>query len=206
MKFREKVRHEAVALMLALVAVLPVSVAAQSPWSVAFELGGVRYSGTTKSGDDDLHLLPASHTEGGVGVIRRFGDFTLAAMASYGSTGLAADGPEAELVQKGTASLYEFRAIGMQRLWTLHENVQIAAGGGPALQVWNLVGELSRYRLALQARLGASVPLSRILTLQLNGELSVTPSSPLEQFELPDGFESMAMWRRSLFLGLRLRL
>ena len=190
------------ALMLMLSVAWPAAAVGQSSWALELELGGARYSGTTGFADDDRQLLPASHTEGGVGLVHRFGEFTIATTASYAAPGMALDGTAAEIIQKGAASLYEFRLLGMRDLVRLDSDVQVALGGGPSLQVWSFIGEPSRYRLALQGRLGVKVPLSRRFALQLNGELSLTPSSPLEQADLPDGFERAAMWRRGFFLGL----
>lgn len=206
MKGRARSEHWSFALLLLLGAVIPARAVAQSAWSLEAEIGGARYAGTTKFADDDRQLLPASHTERGIGIVRRFGQFTLATTASYGAPGLAIDGTAASVIQKGAVALYEFRAIGMHDLFTLHDDIQVAAGGGPALQVWNFIGELSRYRLAVQGRLGVAVPLSRLLTLQLNGELSLTPSSPLEEVDLPDGFERTSMWRRAFFIGMQVGL
>jgi hypothetical protein len=77
---------------------------------------------------------------------------------------------------------------------------------GVTIERWTASGTPSRTRAGPQAGLALEFGLIRALFASIDGELGFTPGSPFLEQDLPEGFRLRSTWRRTLGVGLGLRL
>jgi hypothetical protein len=176
-------------------------------WAFFGELGGPRYSGMISGDADSIEIVPARRTELRLGVERSVGSrASVSLLLATASPGVEARAPGASATIDETLDLYEVRPLIDLDLLRRNAGVQVSVGAGPVVQFWQPAGSGTRTRLAFESRVRVAAPFTTSLALTVSGEIGVTPSSWAHQDELPENHELRAIWRRGIFIGLRLGL
>lgn len=194
-------------LSLALGAIMMVPAqgsAQQHRWTLGLDVGRAHTGGTSRdtASGDDRSFRPASSTVWSVRASRQVGGFALGLVGSYGTAGLALEGPDLLLVDRTVRfTFYQMAPVIEVPLTGLGNDGQLVLTGGPVVALWRLTDQPDRTRLG--ARLGLSLPvwfgpaLAGVVRLS-----SVVTPSVFEEDEIPVEFIRQATWQVQVSLGL----
>lgn len=193
-------------LLVMILLAAPAALAAQ--WSVAFELGTARYSGTSRDrsgSSDSVALRPYAGTTGGVRVARQWARVGVSLGVTYGSPGISGEATDLILVFTNQATVFEITP-GLSYVIT-HVGVggDLRVEAGPAMSLWSLSGVEKRVRIGAHASLAYLWPVAGRFTGSIRAGLAVTPSI-FSASELPSNLERRATWRRGVSVGVAYRL
>jgi hypothetical protein len=169
-------------------------------------VGEMRFSGASvdTAAGSSVSQRPYRPTTLELRVDRGFGRIGLGLGLLYASPGLAQEDAELAVVLKDAFDWLEIAPEASFRLVRKGAGVAVRAHAGPIVDLWDL-GDESRSLVGAQAALSVDAPLFGRLTGSVRAGAAVTRSL-FQAGEPPPGFETRAMWRRSLSLGLRYRL
>ena len=179
---------------------------AAAQWHVGLELGTVEFRGATRDSTSSpgATLRPDHATMLGIRLSRSFGAWTAAVRASLGTPGAAAVAPKLTVTDRTTGRLVEIVPLAGLRAATLGAEGVVRIEAGPAVDLWNINGEI-RSRLAGLA----AVAYEWHVTGRVLGALRVEStlgSSVFDSAELPSQLERRPTWRYGVTAGLRYRL
>jgi hypothetical protein len=118
---------------------------------------------------------------------------------AYAAPSLALDAPEVTVIEHaGVTTVTALRAGVIVRLAQLQPGVALRVEAGPVLEWWRFERSATRLRGGGEIGLSLTVGLGGRFSGALGGFLGVTPVSPLEPADLPEGIEPRSAWRRAL--------
>jgi hypothetical protein len=188
-------------LALALLMLLPAPLSAQ--WRIGLELATEHYGGSSRD-TGGVTVGPGAGTAFGIRIERSVRSASLALRLAYSHPGFAASGGDLMFVDKSTGLHFEAGVLTSFRVGGIGPSGAVRAELGPALQLWNVAGEV-RARLG---GVGAAVyewPVAArwIGRIRLEGMLS---ESWFDRADVPDGARRRPTWRYGIGLGLSYRL
>ena len=186
------------AIWLAMALALPVRLAAQ--WQARVEGAVESVSGVTAAVESGAATFGIHHpTWIGLRVESPGARVRWSAGLSYAAPSLALDAPEVTIIEHaGTTTATALRAGVIVRLAQLQPGVALRVEAGPVLEWWRFEGSTTRLRGGGEIGLSLTVGLGGRFSGALGGFLGVTPVSPLEPADLPEGIEPRSAWRRAL--------
>ena len=126
---------------------------------------------------------------------------------SYAAPALVLNSPEVTIIDhESSATVAALRTGIIVPLARLQSNVTLRGEAGPVLEWWRFEGSGVRLRAGGEIGLSLEVGLGGRCSGSLAGVLGVTPVSPLEAADLPEGIEPRSAWRQALRGSLRLAL
>jgi hypothetical protein len=118
---------------------------------------------------------------------------------AYAAPSLALDAPEVTVIEHaGVTTVTALRAGVIVRLAQLQPGVALRVEAGPVLEWWRFESSATRLRGGGEIGLSLTVGLGGRFSGALGGFVGVTPVSPLEPADLPEGIEPRSAWRRAL--------
>jgi hypothetical protein len=192
-------------IIAAAITVLSLSRAA-AQWHVGLELATVEFRGATRDSTSSpgATLRPDHATMLGIRLGRSFGAWTAAVRASVGTPGAAAAAPKFTVTDRTTGRLIEIVPLAGLRVAALGTEGVVRIEGGPAVDLWDMNGEI-RSRLAGLAAIAYEWPVTGRMTGAVRVE-STLGSSVFDAAELPSQLERRPTWRYGITLGLGYRL
>jgi hypothetical protein len=191
-------------LLLALLA--GASSEAPAQWLLSAEVGAARFWGASAEvGGGGPSFRPYRPTVFGVGLEHQGSRLGLGVRLQYAGASLALEGKDAVAAVKGALDVYGIAPELTMLLKRLDSGPQLRLSGGPLLEFWDIVTEVSHARVGAQVGLGVLLPLTGRLVAGLRAGLAITPS-PFDQEDLQAGYEPRALWRRGVSATLQYRL
>ena len=179
---------------------------AAGQWHVGLELGTVEFRGATRdsTGSGGATLRPDHATTYAIRLGRAFGSWSAALRASVGTPGVAGVAPKVTFTDHTTGRLIEIAPLLGVRAAALGTEGVVRIEAGPAVDLWDINGEI-RSRLAGLA----AVAYEWRVTGRVLGALRVEStlgSSVFDAAELPSQLERRPTWRYGVSVSLRYRL
>jgi hypothetical protein len=177
-------------------------------WSVGVEVGTLGFSGSafdTSGPVDPAIIRPSPGRSYGLRLQRRSGALGVGLGVLYSSTGVGAEGQSSVVEEKGVLKLHELAPEVLILLARPGGGGALRIHLGPVLDIWSLLEEKDRTRVAAQGGVSLDWPMIGRLTGTFQAGIEVSPSLWRES-ELPDGYTRRAMWRRAFSAGVQLRL
>jgi hypothetical protein len=126
---------------------------------------------------------------------------------SFASPSVALEAPDLTVIDRQFGvTVTALRLAAVVPLARLGPAAVVRAEAGPVLEWWTLEGEDPRARGSGEVGVSFDVGLGGRFSAVLGGHLGLTPVSPFEQAELPDGVEPRPAWRQALRGSVRFRL
>jgi len=179
---------------------------AAAQWHVGLDLATVEFRGATRDSTSSpgATLRPDHATMLGVRVARWFGAWTASVRVSTGTPGVAAGGQAFTVTDRSTGRLIEIAPLAGRRVAAVGAEGVVRIEAGPAVDLWNINGEV-RSRLAGLAAIAYEWHVAgRVMsTVRIESTLG---SSVYNAAELPSQLERRPTWRYGMSLGLRYRL
>lgn len=192
-------------ITVAAITVLSLSRAA-AQWHVGLDFGAVEFRGATRdtSASPGASLRPDHATTYGIRLGRAFGSWSAALRASVGTPGVAAVAPDFTVTDRTTGRLIEIVPLVGMRVAALGPEGVVRIEAGPAVDLWDINGEI-RSRLAGLAAVAYEWHVAgRVMgAARLESTLG---SSIFDAAELPSQLERRPTWRYGVTLGLHYRL
>jgi hypothetical protein len=179
---------------------------AAAQWHVGLELGTVEFRGATRdsSSSGGAALRPDHATTYGIRLGRAFGSWSAALRASVGTPGVAGVAPKVTFTDRTTGRLIEIVPLVSIRAAALGPEGAVRIEAGPAVDLWDINGEI-RSRLAGLAAVAYEWHVAGRVMGAVRIE-STLGSSIFDAAELPSQLERCPTWRYGVTLGLRYRL
>jgi hypothetical protein len=191
---------------LVLALILPAPLAAQ--WQAGVEGTFESIRGVTRTAEPG-GVTFGIHHPGWIGV-RLESPGTKArwsAGLSYAAPALALNSPEATIIEhEGFTRVTALRTGVIVPLVQLQSSVTLRGEAGPVLEWWRFAGSAVRLRAGGELGLSLEVGLGGRCRGTLAVVLGITPVSPLEAADLPEGIEPRSAWRQALRGSLRFAL
>jgi hypothetical protein len=179
---------------------------ATAQWQVGVEVATVEFRGASRdtSASPGATLRPDHATTYAVRVGRIFGAWSAALRASVGTPGVAGAAPKLTFTDRSTGRLIEIAPLAGRRVAAVGAEGVVRIEAGPAVDLWNINGEV-RSRLAGLAAIAYEWHVAgRVMsTVRIESTLG---SSVYNAAELPSQLERRPTWRYGMSLGLRYRL
>jgi hypothetical protein len=191
---------------LVLALILPVPLAAQ--WQASIEGALETIRGVTRTAEPGGVTFGIHHPAWiGVRLESPGGKARWSAGLSYAAPALVLNSPEATIIEhEGFTTVTALRTGVIIPLVRLESNVTLRAEAGPVLEWWRFEGNGVRLRAGGEVGASLEVGLGGRCSGTLAGILGVTPVSPLEAADLPEGIEPRSAWRQALRGSLRFAL
>jgi|ERR1041384_4338546 hypothetical protein len=179
---------------------------AAAQWHVGLEVGTVEFRGATRDSTSSpgATLRPDHATTYAIRLARAFGSWSAALRASVGTPGVAGVAPKVTFTDRTTGRLIEIVPLVGVRATALGPEGVVRIEAGPAVDLWDIDGEI-RSRLAGLA----AVAYEWHVTGRVLGAARVEStlgSSVFDAAELPSQLERRPTWRYGVTLGLHYRL
>jgi hypothetical protein len=189
----------------AVITVLTLSRAA-AQWHVGLEFGTVEFRGATRdsSAAPGATLRPDHATTYGIRLGRAFGSWSAALRASVGTPGVAGVAPKVTFTDRTTGRLIEIVPLVGVRAAALGPEGVVRIEAGPAVDLWDINGEI-RSRLSGLAAVAYEWHVAGRVMGAVRVE-STLGSSIFDAAELPSQLERRPTWRYGMSVGLRYRL
>ncbi|MGH7672207.1 MAG: hypothetical protein ACREMC_04860 [Gemmatimonadales bacterium] len=187
----------------ALLTVLPLSLL-HAQWHLGLELGSVQYRGATRDTSASAagtHVRPDHATTLGVRVGRRFARVDVALRALLGTPGIAGSAPGLTFTDRTTGHLLEIVPLVGVRVARVSRDGVVRLEGGPAVDVWDIDGEM-RARTVVLGALAYEWPVAGRFMGSVRAE-GTLGGSVFDADELPPQLEPRPTWRYGVTLGLR---
>lgn len=186
-----------------LIAVCLLQRPCSAQWYVGLELATAHYGGSSKD-SSGLSIGPGNTTAVGLRIEHAFRTFHEALRVSYAKPGFGATGNGMTFNDKTTGAHLEAGLLTSFRVGGIGPSGAARVEVGPALQLWNVNGEVR----ARMGGIGAACyewPVAARWTgrIRLEGMLS---KSWFDAADVPPGVERRVTWRYSVGLGLHYRL
>jgi hypothetical protein len=187
------------------ITLLSISPAA-AQWHLGLEVATVEFRGATRdtSASPAATLRPDHATTYGIRLGRTFGVWSAALRASVGTPGVAGAAPKLTFTDRTTGKLVEIVPLVGVRVAGLGAEGAVRVEAGPAVDLWDIDGEI-RSRLAGLAAVAYEWHVAgRVMgTARVESTLG---SSIFDAAELPSQLERRPTWRYGMSVGLRYRL
>jgi hypothetical protein len=192
-------------ITVAVITVLSLSPAA-AQWRVGLEFGTVEFRGATRDSSvtPGGTVRPDHAATFGLRLGRAFGPWSAALRVSVGTPGVAGVAPKVTLTDRTTGRLIEIVPLVGVRVGALGSEGVVRIEAGPAVDLWNINGEI-RSRLAGLAAVAYEWHVAGRVTGAARVE-STLGSSIFDAAELPPELERRPTWRYGVTLGLGYRL
>ncbi|HXI34053.1 MAG TPA: hypothetical protein VNH63_08240 [Gemmatimonadales bacterium] len=179
---------------------------AAAQWHVGLELGTVEFRGATRdsTASPGPTLRPDHATTYAIRLGRAFGSWSAALRASLGTPGVAGVAPKVTFTDRTTGRLIEIAPLVGVRAAALGPEGVVRIEAGPAVDLWDINGEI-RSRLAGLAAVAYEWHVTGRMLGALRAE-STLGSSVFDSAELPSQLERRPTWRYGVTVGLRYRL
>jgi len=187
------------------ITLLSVSRAA-AQWHVGLELGTVEFRGATRDSTSSPGptLRPDHATTYGIRVGRTFGTWSAALRASVGTPGIAGVAPKLTFTDRTTGRLVEVVPLVAVRVAGLGPEGAVRVEAGPALDLWDIDGEIRSRLVGLTAVAYEWHVAGRVMgAVRIENTLG---SSILDAGDVPPQLERRPTWRYGMSVGLRYRL
>ena len=179
---------------------------AAAQWHVGLELGTVEFRGATRDSTSSPGptLRPDHATTYGIRLGRSFGAWSAALRASLGTPGVAGVAPKVTLTDRATGRLIEIVPLVGVRVAGLGAAGALRVEAGPAVDLWDIDGDLRSRLAGLTAVAYEWHVAGRVMgAVRLESTLG---SSIFDAAELPSQLERRPTWRYGMSVGLRYRL
>lgn len=198
-------RALAVAILLSILPIHPLG----AQWHVGLEVGTVQYRGTSRDTSGSVsgaYLRPDHATTYGIRIGREIGRGVVGLRASLGTPGIAAVDGRGDLTftDRTTGRLIELVPLFGWRVARVGAGGAFRVEGGPAIDLWDIDGEM-RARLAALGAVVFEWPVAGRFTGAIRAE-GTLGASVFDAAELPPELERRPTWRYGVTLGLRYRL
>ncbi len=179
---------------------------ATAQWHVGVEVATVEFRGATRdtSASPGATLRPDHAAMYGIRVGRTFGAWSAALRASVGTPGVAGVAPKITFTDRSTGRLIEIVPLVGVRAAALGAEGAVRIEAGPAMDLWDINGEI-RSRLAGLAAVAYEWHVAGRVGGAVRFE-STLGSSILDAAELPSQLERRPTWRYGMSFGLTYRL
>ena len=118
---------------------------------------------------------------------------------AYAAPALALDAPDVTVIEHaGVTTVTALRAGVIVPLARLRTGVVLRGEAGPVLEWWHFEATGVRHRASGEVGLSLALGLGSRFSGTVSGFLGMTPVSPLEASDLPDGIEPRSAWRQAL--------
>ncbi len=179
---------------------------AASQWHVGFEFATVEFRGATRdtSSSPGASLRPDHAMMYGIRLGRAFGSWSAAVRASLGTPGVAGVAHEVTFTDRTTGRLLEIVPLVGVRAAALGPEGVVRIEAGPAVDLWDIDGEIRSRLVGLTA-----VAYEWHVAGRMTGAARVENtlgSSIFDAAELPSQLERRPTWRYGMSVGLRYRL
>jgi hypothetical protein len=179
---------------------------ASGQWSVAVEVGSVRFwGGSVENTPEHRSLRPYRPTTFGARFERQSGRLGLGLRFGFTEASLALEGGDAIAAVKGVFTIYGASPEISYRIASVGPGNHLLLHAGPLLEVWSLIDEESRTRIGIQGAVSLGIPLGGRFAGSLAAGAALSPS-PFKEGELDPTYELRALWRRSVAARLEYRL
>lgn len=179
---------------------------ALAQWTLGLEVGADRFwGGSVETSGDARSFRPYRPTTFGIGLQRQGGRVSPALQVHYAEAGIALEGEGAVAAIEGVFTVVSLSPEVVYRLTKLGPANQLRVHVGPLFEIWGIIDEDSQTRVGLQGAVSLDVPLGgRFAGSVLAGAALI--ASPFEEGLLGAEFETRALWRRRMAVGLQYRL
>jgi hypothetical protein len=190
-----------------------------SAWRIGLSIGTSTFNGAARGAGDtgeELVFVPYRPTMTGVELARGGTGPRLLVSVKYGEPGLGfrgvpedAEGSPTQgllIIAEHAFKLTSFTASASIPMARLRGGPILRSSIGLTLERWTAPGTPARTVMGPEAAVALEVALTGGLNATINGALGFTPKSPFRLEDLPEGFSPRSTWRRSLEVGLVLRL
>lgn len=193
--------------------------APERKWALGLLIGTSTFGGaTTGTSDtgDELVFVPYRPTMLGAAITRGRSGLRLGFELKYGEPGIGLRGvpvggegqPTQGLlvVIENAYKLTSFTGQVSARVLRLRGGPALRSSLGVSVERWTAPGASARVLFGPQAGVSVEAELTRSLVAAIEGEVGFTSKSPFRAEDLPEGFSQRSTWRRSIGVGLYLRL
>lgn len=186
-------------LVLVHLAVRPCS----AQWYLGVEVSTAQYHGSSRD-SSGLTVGPGNATGLALRLERGFRRFHQALRLTYARPGFAASGNGVTFTDRTTGEHFEVALLSSFRVGGIGPSGAARVELGPALQLWNVAGEI-RTRVGVVGAAGYEWPVAGRWTgrIRLEGMLS---KSWFDAADVPSDVERRVTWRYGVGIGLRYRL
>ena len=193
-------------MTLVLVLVRPAPLTAQ--WQVGVEGALESVSGVSRSAQPGGAAFGIHHPAWiGLRIESPGGRVRWSAGVAHAAPSLALDAPEVTVIEHaGVTTVTALRAGVVVRLARMGPEAVLRGEAGPVLEWWHFSEAGVRHRASGEVGLSLAIGLGGRFSGTVSGFLGMTPVSPLEAPDLPDGIEPRSAWRQALRGSVRLAL
>jgi hypothetical protein len=191
-------------LTTVLVAAAPTLAAAQSPWALGVEIGIERYWGASGplAGSDELAVRPYRPTHIAVRLDRSLGGVRAAFTVRYAQAAIGGEYEGGATIFSEGFVLLELAPEAAVPIARFGRGAALSGFAGPVVRFWAPADESTRTRVGGRGGLELDAPLTARVSAVTRAHVAIA-GSPLEEVDVPAGYEVRSMPSAGVAIGVR---